>query len=56
MKAFAGRGQDWVDIEAIIDRRGPSLDWASIERELEPLLALKPVSDARQPLASLRKT
>jgi len=55
MKAFAGRGQDWVDIEAIIVRRGPDLDWASIDRELEPLLALKDASDARERLAALRE-
>jgi hypothetical protein len=55
MKAFAGRGQDWVDVEAIITRRGPELDWTSIDRELEPLLALKDPGDARSRLAALRK-
>ena len=55
MKAFAGRGQDWVDIEAIIARRGPQLDWTSIDRELEPLLALKDPTDARNRLAALRE-
>ena len=55
MKSFAGRGQDWVDIEAIIVRRGPALDWALIDRELEPLLALKDSTDAGERLAALRK-
>jgi hypothetical protein len=54
MKAFAGRGQDWVDVETIVVRRGPALDWASIDRELEPLLALKDSADARRRLADLR--
>jgi hypothetical protein len=41
MKAFAGRSQDWPDIEGIVLRRGHRLDSHLIERELEPLLALK---------------
>jgi len=55
MKAFAGRGQDWVDIEGIVARRGPALDWASIDRELEPLLALKDPTASRERLAALRR-
>lgn len=41
MKAFAGRGQDWVDVERVLWRQGPSLDWAYIRRELVPLAELK---------------
>jgi len=41
LKAFAGRDQDWLDIEGVITRRGPALEAALILRELEPLLELK---------------
>jgi hypothetical protein len=27
MKAFAGRSQDWADVEGVIRRQGPKLDW-----------------------------
>lgn len=40
-KAFAGRTQDWADIEAIHDRQGAKLDRAAIWSELRPLLELK---------------
>ena len=41
LKAFAGRDQDWLDIEGVIARQGPALGTALILRELEPLLELK---------------
>lgn len=41
MKAFAGRGQDWVDVERVIVRQGRALDWAYIRQQLRPLAALK---------------
>jgi len=31
MKSFAGRGQDWVDVERIIVRQTGKLDWAFAE-------------------------
>jgi len=40
-KAFAGRDQDWLDIEGIIARQGPALDQTLILTEAEPLLELK---------------
>lgn len=40
-KAFAGRPQDWVDVQGVIDRRGPDLDRELILREVSPLLDLK---------------
>lgn len=55
MKAFAGRAQDWPDIEGVILRRGEALDWALIHRELAPLLALKEPSQALERLAALRR-
>lgn len=56
MKAFAGRGKDWLDIEGVILRRGPSLDWALIERELAPLLTLKEPQGTLERLAALRSS
>jgi hypothetical protein len=41
LKAFAGRGQDWVDVERVIVRQTGQLDWNCIVRELQPLVELK---------------
>ena len=41
MKAFAGRGQDWVDVERIIVRQTGKLDWTYIFDQLAPLAELK---------------
>jgi len=41
LKAFAGRGQDWVDIERLIVRQSGKLDWQYIRRQLQPLAELK---------------
>lgn len=41
LKAFAGRPQDWLDIEGIVARQGGKLDGALVWRELLPLLELK---------------
>lgn len=41
LKAFAGRGQDWADIERIIVRQTGKLDWDYIREQLSPLAALK---------------
>ncbi len=41
MKAFAGRGQDWVDVERVIVRQAGKLDWAYIRSQLCPLAELK---------------
>ncbi len=40
-KAFAGRDQDWIDIEGIALRRCNQLDEGLIWQELTPLLELK---------------
>ncbi len=40
-KAFAGRGQDWIDIEGIAVRQCRRLDVHLIWQELMPLLELK---------------
>ena len=41
LKAFAGRGQDWVDVERIIVRQAGKLDWNYIRAQLGPLAELK---------------
>ena len=41
LKAFAGRGQDWVDVERIIVRQTGKLDWHHIREQLRPLTELK---------------
>jgi len=40
LKTVAGRGQDWVDLQRIIQRSGDTMDWEMVFGELEPLLAL----------------
>lgn len=40
-KAFAGRDQDWLDIEGIVVRQGDKLREDLIWSELDPLLDLK---------------
>ncbi|MGQ0640814.1 MAG: nucleotidyl transferase AbiEii/AbiGii toxin family protein [Gemmatimonadaceae bacterium] len=41
MKAFAGRGQDWVDVERVIVRQTGKLDWEYVREQLVPLAELK---------------
>jgi hypothetical protein len=41
LKAFAGRDQDWIDIDSIALRQHHKLDEDLIWQELAPLLALK---------------
>ena len=41
LKAFAGRVQDWLDIEGIIVRQGARLNRTLVLEELVPLLDLK---------------
>lgn len=41
LKAFAGRGQDWVDVERTIVRQSHKLDWGYIVEQLRPLAELK---------------
>lgn len=51
LKSFAGRPQDWLDIEGIIARQAGRLDVTLIWRELTPLLELK---EDTQSVARLR--
>ncbi len=40
-KAFAGRGQDWIDLEGVVTRYGRRLNIEQIWSELRPLVELK---------------
>lgn len=53
LKAFAGRVQDWLDVEGIIVRQGARLDRALILEELRPLLELKEDAEAERHLQAL---
>jgi hypothetical protein len=50
-KAFAGRAQDWLDIESIVARQGAMLDADLVLAEAAPLLQLK---EAAEDLGRLR--
>jgi hypothetical protein len=54
LKAFAGRPQDWVDVEGIIIRQGANLDWGLIVSELAPLCELKESPETMDRLLALR--
>ena len=54
LKAFAGRGQDWVDVEYVIVRQRRTLDWRLVESELKPLLELRETPENLDTLRKLR--
>ncbi len=41
LKAFADRPKDWLDIEGILIRQSPTLDWPYVLAQLAPLAELK---------------
>ena len=55
LKSFAGRDRDWLDVEGILARQGPKLDWGYIRRELVPLCELKNSPENVERLQRLRK-
>lgn len=55
LKAFAERGQDWVDVERIIVRQTGKLDWNYIGEQLRPLAELKGKPDILDQLERRRK-
>lgn len=54
MKAFASRGQDWVDVERILVRQSGKLDWDYIFQQLNPLVLLKEMPEISERLQKLR--
>ncbi len=54
-KAFADRPQDWLDLEGIVVKSGPRIDWESVQEQLKVLLELKEDLSALDRLAALRE-
>lgn len=54
LKAFAGRGQDWLDVEKVLIRQRRVLDWDLIFGELEPLLELRETPENLERLRKLK--
>jgi hypothetical protein len=54
LKAFAGRPQDWLDIEKVLVRRRAVLDWSLVVEELKPLLALRDAPERLDQLEQMR--
>lgn len=54
LKTFAGRGQDWVDLEYVLVRQRRTLDWRLIVDELKPLLQLGETPENLEKLQQLR--
>lgn len=40
-KTFADRPQDWIDVEGVIARSAPLIDWPTVDAQLRVLLDLK---------------
>ena len=53
LKAFAGRPQDWMDIEGIVVRQGAALNRRLVFADLRPLLELKEDTAAEPRLIEL---
>lgn len=53
LKAFAGRVQDWLDVEGIIVRQGSKVNRELVLGELRPLLDLKEDDEAEPRLVAL---
>lgn len=56
LKAFAGRPQDWLDLESVLVRQRRTLDWGLIVGELRPLLELRETPENMERLQQLRST
>ena len=56
LKAFAGRPQDWVDIESVVIRMHRELDWTLLFDELSPLVALRESPETLDRLRQLRES
>jgi hypothetical protein len=54
LKAFADRPKDWMDIEGVIVRHAPVLDWAYVRAHLPPLEELKEAPDLLERLEQVR--
>lgn len=55
LKTFAGRAQDWVDVNGVLVRQRRALNWTTVVEELEPLLALRETPENLDRLTQLRQ-
>lgn len=55
MKAFAGREQDWADLQYLVSWHRKTLDWSRIDGPLEELCQLAENFDSAPKLADLRR-
>ena len=55
LKAFAGRTQDWADVERIVVRQTGKLDWNYIHEQLRPLAELKGAPEILDQLEQCRR-
>ena len=54
LKAIAGRGQDWADVERVIVRQTGKLDWDYVRQQLQPLAELKEMPEILDELEARR--
>jgi hypothetical protein len=52
-KVFAGRPQDWLDADGIIEKSGNRIDWSVVRADLSELLALKDDTESLSRLEAL---
>jgi len=52
-KVFAGRPQDWLDVEGIVTKSAKRIDWSAVLGDLRELLALKEDSESLPRLEAL---
>lgn len=50
LKAFAGRQQDWADVEGIVVRQMGNIQWSLVESELQQLCE---INDSTEPVSRL---
>ena len=55
-KAFADRPKDWVDVEGILLRQAPTMDWDYVQIQLEQLAELKEAPELVEKLETLRRS
>ncbi|HWA81827.1 MAG TPA: nucleotidyl transferase AbiEii/AbiGii toxin family protein [Fimbriimonadaceae bacterium] len=54
LKAFAGRMQDWADVEGIVRRQGVGLDWPYIDRQALEFAEIKEDPSLLEKLEAIR--
>lgn len=56
LKAFADRPKDWVDVEGVIIRQSPKMDWTYVTTQLAQLAELKEAPELVDKLEELRRS